>query len=1047
MPTINNVQYSGSKSINLIGQNTRQGAVLRFAQSSSANPLDSTSNGLYINTSNQLVFSSQGTATVVSGGSAAAGSLDAAYDLGQTIAVDLGAIVITDATAGAANTLEINKTGAGSGNILDFDFTAAFTGQVFNLDMGSAVAAVGLQIDSEGGARTGADIQITDDSTAAHSIIDINKSGAGGTIAFDYVSTYTGSPAGHVFKVDIGNGYGLDTEVMQIDTGTGNRSIMFDFNFGHADVGTTQHIWDIDITGILNSNVIDIAFGTTSDGNAIAIELDNAVAETALRVTGSGTRTQPYLELISDSTGSAVYFDIDIDGAGSGNVIDITTSTTFTGSALYVNLNGSTGGYALTIDGSNEIRTVDLIAVTNDGSGNKGVMLITDSNTGSGHVFDINVSGIGTGNVIDITYSAADTGDALKVVMADNVAGGALVITGAGARTDNLIEVTTSETGSVDGVMRMDITGVFTGYGLLLKSSGAATTGALLHLDMDAGVAYKAITYDHAGAREVASVLVSFDGTFASGGGGTFLDGNITMTGAAASPWIDIDITGAYTGNLIDVLIGASLATGVMMKVDLGATATGAQAINLVSGAMTRTTALVKIDDAGTPSGATFDINHTGVTTGIWFDLDATAATTGAVFDFATSAASTGTVFEINMTNAVGAKLATYTLAGTRTVNAITVTDSMAGAVDVFQIDDSGTKSGHIFDINVSGNTTGNTLDIVYSASAVAGHAIHVDMGTDLAGNALLIDAANIRTAPLIYIANAATDGGTDDHVLFINQTGLLDSNLIQLTYATAASTGEAISIAMATNVAGRAIYVSSAATGTSGEGCVFDVAHTGVLVAGADVVSIDSTGNISSTSNVFSVTQRTGAGGAGAYAVYISATGANVEALKVDDGTVTFDETLTVTGATTLSSTLAVTGATTLSSTLSYRNLTEVVTSTNVITAAESGSTFFLNSVTEFVSTLPAVAAGLNFKFIVSAAPSGASYTIVTDSSANIIIGKQVNSAGAAGDTGTTDDTISFVDGQAVVGDYVDLYCDGTNWFAYAICAVAAGITFTTAS
>lgn len=125
----------------------------------------------------------------------------------------------------------------------------------------------------------------------------------------------------------------------------------------------------------------------------------------------------------------------------------------------------------------------------------------------------------------------------------------------------------------------------------------------------------------------------------------------------------------------------------------------------------------------------------------------------------------------------------------------------------------------------------------------------------------------------------------------------------------------------------------------------------------------------------------------------------------------------------------------------------TENVTATNVITAAESGKTFFLNSATEFVSTLPAPAAGLRFTFIVVAAPSGASYTVVTTSSANIIKGNQNSVAGDAGDFGTADDTISFVDGQSVAGDKVEVISDGTSWFAYAISKVAAGITFTQAS
>lgn len=121
--------------------------------------------------------------------------------------------------------------------------------------------------------------------------------------------------------------------------------------------------------------------------------------------------------------------------------------------------------------------------------------------------------------------------------------------------------------------------------------------------------------------------------------------------------------------------------------------------------------------------------------------------------------------------------------------------------------------------------------------------------------------------------------------------------------------------------------------------------------------------------------------------------------------------------------------------------------TATTALTAADSGKTIFLNSATEFVTTLPAPAAGLAYTFIVTAAPSGANYTVVTNGSANIIKGQAVNAAGVAGDTGTTDDTINFVDGQSVAGDRVDVVSDGTSWFAYAFCAVAAGVTFTTAS
>jgi hypothetical protein len=124
-----------------------------------------------------------------------------------------------------------------------------------------------------------------------------------------------------------------------------------------------------------------------------------------------------------------------------------------------------------------------------------------------------------------------------------------------------------------------------------------------------------------------------------------------------------------------------------------------------------------------------------------------------------------------------------------------------------------------------------------------------------------------------------------------------------------------------------------------------------------------------------------------------------------------------------------------------------ETLAAASTLTTAQSGSTFFLSAAAEFATTLPAPSAGLVYTFIVAAAPSGASYTVVTNASANIIKGQAYPASGAAGDTGTSDDTISFVDGQSVAGDMVTVMSDGTSWFAYAWCAVATGVTFTTAS
>ncbi len=120
-----------------------------------------------------------------------------------------------------------------------------------------------------------------------------------------------------------------------------------------------------------------------------------------------------------------------------------------------------------------------------------------------------------------------------------------------------------------------------------------------------------------------------------------------------------------------------------------------------------------------------------------------------------------------------------------------------------------------------------------------------------------------------------------------------------------------------------------------------------------------------------------------------------------------------------------------------------EVVAATNVITAAESGATFFLNDSTEFVSTLPAVAAGLRYTFIVAAAPAAASYTIVTDASANVLnIVAQTGEAASVALVETAQDLLTFVDAQAVVGDWVYCISDGTSWQCKGGAAVAAGLT-----
>ena len=121
----------------------------------------------------------------------------------------------------------------------------------------------------------------------------------------------------------------------------------------------------------------------------------------------------------------------------------------------------------------------------------------------------------------------------------------------------------------------------------------------------------------------------------------------------------------------------------------------------------------------------------------------------------------------------------------------------------------------------------------------------------------------------------------------------------------------------------------------------------------------------------------------------------------------------------------------------------TELVTTTNAITAAESGKTFVLNSATAFVSTLPALAVGLRYKFYCGATEvTGGNHTIVPTND-NTIHG-ECTVAGAlvaAADEGS----INLVADNFKQGDWIEVFCDGVGWYVSGQVVTSGGCTFTT--
>ena len=119
------------------------------------------------------------------------------------------------------------------------------------------------------------------------------------------------------------------------------------------------------------------------------------------------------------------------------------------------------------------------------------------------------------------------------------------------------------------------------------------------------------------------------------------------------------------------------------------------------------------------------------------------------------------------------------------------------------------------------------------------------------------------------------------------------------------------------------------------------------------------------------------------------------------------------------------------------HGNYCQDLTETTSLTPTDSGKVFFLNSGSEFTTTLPSVAdagAGWNCKLIVKSAPVGDSYIITEKTSAdtNIIITNGINElTDSVGPNDTGHTTISFAASVAIQGDWVELLCDGTNYYA----------------
>ena len=113
-------------------------------------------------------------------------------------------------------------------------------------------------------------------------------------------------------------------------------------------------------------------------------------------------------------------------------------------------------------------------------------------------------------------------------------------------------------------------------------------------------------------------------------------------------------------------------------------------------------------------------------------------------------------------------------------------------------------------------------------------------------------------------------------------------------------------------------------------------------------------------------------------------------------------------------------------------------------LTDEESGTTFMLDTAASGAAaaiTLPAVAAGLNYKFVCKEDTPSQVITIAAGSAIIDLIQKDAGGDAANSTAGTAVSNI-VIGVTATQGDTVELFCDGTTWYGVVLSGINNAIT-----
>jgi hypothetical protein len=733
----------------------------------------------------------------------AAGSMDAAYNGGATIAVDAGAITLTDSQTTTGGGLLITKSGvvtsSSSASVFHINSTGAHdtsgTLKMFEISVGAETATT----------IEGIEVEMYEDTDNA---ILVTK---GAVTLTDGGLTMTSG----AFTMSSGN-----ADITGTLTVSGTSTLAAIANSG-AITSQGQVIIDVD-----NAE----AFLIRENGDAadvVTVDTTQDASDTTMTVSGKTTSGKTLYVDLDTTTGQGV--DINAASVTSGDALRIVVASatmTGAGSAISV-LDGSTEVFAVRDDGSIyskataegttafQIVTGDLVVSDGDFTVGGGESSFTDgistANVGFAITSSATTAGVGAGTAgpVVITANSLTTGTAL-VVRTDAIttgdmlyldAGGATMTLGSGFYINCNDDNSSKFTVSTDGTTV--IAGTVAGTAVL-----TLTAGDLVITDTDASTMSSVngtttlLTLDNAGGVIASdAAILSLDAGGAVASGGNLL--RVAPTGTPNAGAIGIEY------------VGASKAM-TAMYIDGDPTASSVVAIN-GGGAMTDGIAVLALTNDGNlaTGGNILALTMGGTPHAQACALEITASKDARAVDI-TSSAATACAVRVTGAGAIADNMALLNLVPTGT--------PAAAGSNVFRIDASGMtatnkptlaeiigvgKDCKALEITADPTTTSGVT--IATAAALAADKASLEVISDAVGNA---DSATVRieqtnTGGVSPCVNLKQDDVSQAFINFESTAGA--GNAIDLT----ATTQGAIYGFLRVEINGTAKYITVCATPT----------------------------------------------------------------------------------------------------------------------------------------------------------------------------------------------------------------------------------------